>query len=280
MKFSGILRAGLALTGLCVLTVGGRAQQADAPQPPAQTAEETNQQYARSILTRTGSFGQQGKTSRVEGTLEIAAGNSGAASFQLQILHSGEKYRSEISPIGQGVGEVGKKMAEMHSLEIFDGKTTISLSNDTYTKKRGEKQSEDTDANLPAFLADPASSRCELLPAITMEGHPVFVIRVSPKEKSEDGVVMHMTTFIDQETYQLRKMEIFSGGDNPAESVRFTLNVTKMVLNTALSSDLFKFTPPKGAKEVTGTPETVTSGANPLQFAMAGLAACKTPKAK
>lgn len=285
MKFSGIWRAGLALTGLCLLSVGGWAQEANptpqsaATQTLTQTAA-TNEQYARSIVTRAGSVNEKAKTFRMEGTLDVAAGNMGAASFQMLLYTSGDKSRMEMNPIGQGVGEIGKQMAAQRTVEVFDGKMTTTLSNGMYSRKRGHEEEKDAEDGPFSLLSDADSSHYELLPAVTLEGHPVFVIRLTPREKQEGDPAMSMTLFIDQESYQPRKMEIVAIGDEPDQQLNITLNFNKVAVNSALSADLFKLTIPKGAKEAPATQESIVSGGNPIAFAMAGLSACKPAKAK
>ena len=276
MKFFTILRAGLAAIGICLLTTGGRAQQADpqstAAAPALSAAQEANRQNALSILERGGKANQQNKVSQTDYTMDLSAGSMGALSFHVHSYHAYEKSRLEFIPVGQGVGEVGKKAAQLRCVQICDGKTQYSLANDTYIRTPATKE---TKENSPlSFLSDPSFGDCVLLSPITLNGHPVYVIRVSSKDKDAPA---YMTAFIDQDSYQLRKLEIVLGAPSTDEKFQITLNAINIVNNPTLPASLFKFTPPKGVKE---TKEPAGVASNPFQAAMASLAAQNSPKAK
>jgi hypothetical protein len=278
MNLPSTFRAGLALTGLCLLTIGGQAQQADLPQNGAaqtnpETVHETNRQYARSILELSHQAGKKDKTFRTDYTLDVDAGNMGAISLAIRRFQANDKYRLEVVPLGRGVGEVGKKAEQLRLLEVSDGKTEFSANSNTYTRKPIDKNKASIDDGPFSFFGEASAVDCELLPPVTLNGHPVFVIRMQSDDKDAPGQMM---VFIDQDTYRTRKFDLLLKG-TPGGPLHFTVTLNHNVINPTMSPDLFRFTPPKGAKETKATSE---AGVTILQTAMAGLVVQNAAKTK
>ena len=279
MNFSHVFRAGSAVAGLCLLTIAGQAQQADPPQngtaaqTTLETIQETNRQYARSILTRSHQTKQKEKTFSTDYTMDVDAGNMGAMSFSIRRFQANDKYRLEIAPLGRGVGEVGKKAEQLRVLEVSDGKTEFSSNSSTYTRKPIDKNKTGVNDDLFSFFGDVSAVNCELLPPVTLNGHPVFVIRIQSDAKDAPG---HMLVFIDQDTYRTRKLDLLLK-DTQEEQLHFTVTLNHSAINPTMSPDLFKFTPPKGAKETKATQE---ASVTIFQTAVAGLLAQNASKTK
>ena len=218
-----------------------------------QSADGTAQYLERASLAPTGV-----KSEQVELALDISTHDSGAASFTVKMTRVGKQFRLELAPMGKGIGELGRDANRLRMLVVSDGKNEYALSGKEYTKRAvGSPTS-------ALFLSQSASEACDLLPPVTLNGQPAYVIRSRVGDK-ENG--MFILSYINQNTYRLMKFE--GGSDAPETGLRLVGTLKSEAFNRAVSDSLFKFTPPAGAKQI---PATAEFTANPLQVAMLGMA--------
>ena len=265
MKITNLTGKTFAVAGLCLLTTTGMAQQqnpatgnAPAADPAESAAQATNRQMARSIWERA-HIGPKGeKSAQVEFTIDIASSDSGAASLSLKMTRVGKQYRMELTPIGEGIGELGREARKMRMLVVSDGKAEYALTGQEYTKRAASSRSS------LLFLGDSTIEPCDLLPPVTLNGQTAYVVRSRVGDKDNSIV---MLSYINQNTYQIMKFE--AGNDVANSGFNIVAAIKSEVFNRDVPESLFKFTPPHGAKQI---PATADAAANPLQIAMLGMA--------
>ena len=273
MKIAGMFGSGLAVAGLCVLACGVVAQQntitgtsvAPTGSPMTAATQGNDRQTAQSILERYQVVPPGVKSEQLEMTITFSLGDANTASLALKVVRVGKQFRLEAKPVGKGRGELGRGASQLQMLIVSDGANQYSLT--------GKEYSIQPVTTPPALLlsSGAASEIHDLLPSVTIDGQPAYVVRTRSSNTNNRSVMLR---FIQQNTYQLLKFEGWN--EEPGNTARLVGIVKSETFDKAVPDSLFKFNPPRGAKQIYVTAQTPVNSIQTAMLAIAGRSAIPT----
>ncbi len=212
------------------------------------------------------------KTYQAQWKMVVSMGNMGSMTMNMDMKTTSDgKARVTTEPSGQGTGMMAAGAAMASSVAVSDGKTLYMYMKamNTYMKMPVSKDRNPAFTGQLGALND-KNATFKLVGTEFVRGRKCWVIAVNPKTPSNaapPGAKAKVQAYIDQQTGRLRQMKSTMtmpgmGGPNggagtpngqgkPEPMVMTTTMVlVSEKLNAPIPAATFKFTPPKGAREM------------------------------
>jgi outer membrane lipoprotein-sorting protein len=235
---------------------------------------------AAAIMRKAGEAMMRAKTYQATWAMTSTMGTMGSLQMNMEVrtIPASGKTFLRISPAGQASGMMAMGAAMANSLIVDDGKTTYVYMQAMggYSKRPHTGGQNPAIASVMGAAGRP-NAKFALAGSATIAGRPCYVIDVKaapPGRLAQSGMKVKTTAYVDKGTGRTRQVKTVTsfpagmmGGpragsnaprsttpSSPPMQLTTVMLVKSERLDEPISDNVFRFTPPAGAKEIKGGP--------------------------